>query len=127
MLRAVAGTGPLANALEAQALLFLTDVPGVKGADGEVVSRLGPTEYDDMRTGGVLKSGMLPKVAAALAALAASPKALGKIAPAAGDDANRRAHAPRPRPTWTALPTAARVLMAAAARTPSARPAVRRS
>lgn len=79
--------GPLARALGAHALLFLTDVPGVRDGAGATVSRLSPADCDGMREGGVLKSGMLPKVASALAALDARPKMLVKIAPASGDNA----------------------------------------
>ena len=68
-------------------LLEFRRVPGVKGSDGETVARLDADESDDKRTGGVLKSGMLPKVSAALAALEARPRMLVKIAPAGGTNA----------------------------------------
>jgi len=79
--------GPLARALEADALLFLSDVPGVRGQDGKRVARLTRADCDSLRQAGVLQGGMLPKVTAALGALGAGPGLTVKIASAAGENA----------------------------------------
>lgn len=79
--------GPLARALEADALLFLSDVPGVRGTDGQLVQRLTAADCDHLRDAGALQGGMLPKVAAALGALGGGPALTVKIASAAGDNA----------------------------------------
>ena len=79
--------GPLARALEVDALLFLTDVLGVLDADGGLIAALSPAAAAGLRASGVIHGGMIPKVDAALGALAAHPEALVKIAPAAGGDA----------------------------------------
>ena len=76
--------GPLAKAFGASALLFLTDVPGVLDAHGVRLSELSPGACGELRDRGVIRGGMIPKVEAALAAIAANPGALVKIAPAAG-------------------------------------------
>ena len=79
--------GPLANALGARALLFLTDVPGVLDADRKLLRALTPDRCADLRAEGVLSGGMIPKVEAALAALEKNPGVLVKIATAAGPNA----------------------------------------
>lgn len=79
--------GPLARALEADALLFLTDVPGVLDERRERMSELTPERARAMRASGAVSGGMIPKVEMALAALDALPGGVVKIAPAAGEDA----------------------------------------
>lgn len=80
--------GPLAAALHADALLFLSDVPGVLDGDRRRLEQLTPTHTAALRQSGVIAGGMIPKVDAALAALtAAAPGTLVKIASASGDDA----------------------------------------
>jgi acetylglutamate kinase len=79
--------GPLARALDCQALLFLTDVPGVLDADGRLLSTLSAEQCAELRASGVIRGGMIPKVEAALAAIAENPEALVKIAPAARENA----------------------------------------
>jgi acetylglutamate kinase len=83
--------GPLAHAFEADALLFLTDVPGVLDADRKRIERLTPAQCAALRERAVISGGMIPKVEAALSALAQHPRAIVKIAPAAGADAVTRA------------------------------------
>jgi acetylglutamate kinase len=83
--------GPLARAFDADVLLFLTDVVGVLDADEQRIARLTPERCAELRANGVISGGMIPKVDAALAALAEHPRALVKIASAAGDDAIVRA------------------------------------
>ncbi|MFY9341243.1 MAG: acetylglutamate kinase [Planctomycetota bacterium] len=79
--------GPLCRALHCDALLFLTDVPGVLDAQGQRLPRLTPTDCERLVATGVAKGGMLPKLDAALAALRDNPRALIKIAPANAPDA----------------------------------------
>jgi acetylglutamate kinase len=86
--------GPLSRAVRADALLFLTDVPGVLDAQKRRLAELTPDACANLRLAGVVSGGMIPKVEAALGALAANPGALVKIAPAAGDDAVLRALSP---------------------------------
>jgi acetylglutamate kinase len=86
--------GPLSKALGAGALLFLTDVPGVLDAHGVRLAEITPHDCAALRAEGVIRGGMIPKVDAALAALASNPEALVKIAPAAGEDVVRNALEP---------------------------------
>jgi acetylglutamate kinase len=79
--------GPLAKALGADALLFLTDVQGVLDGDERRIERIDTRRCEGLREQGVIRGGMIPKVEAALAALAENPRALVKIAPAFGADA----------------------------------------
>jgi acetylglutamate kinase len=83
--------GPLARALEADAALFLTDVPGVLDASKQRIATLTPPRAQELRASGVIAAGMVPKVESALAALTELPAGLVKIAPAAGEDAVLRA------------------------------------
>ncbi len=78
--------GPLAAALRCDAVLFLTDVPAVLDADERRIPALDAAGCARLRGAGVIAGGMIPKVEAALEALAAHPGALVKIAPAAGPD-----------------------------------------
>ena len=61
--------GAIAGALQADRLLLLTDVPGVKDENGEVVTQLSPDQVRDMTARGVIAGGMIPKTETALAAL----------------------------------------------------------
>jgi acetylglutamate kinase len=61
--------GAIAGALEADRLLLLTDVPGVKDASGQVVTQLHPDEVRRMIADGTITGGMIPKVETALEAL----------------------------------------------------------
>lgn len=58
-----------AIACQANALIFLTDVPGVKGADGSVIRWLQLQQIEDMRRTAVVTGGMLPKLEACRQAL----------------------------------------------------------
>ena len=51
------------------ALIYLTDVPGVKGSDGKVLRSLNPGEIEVLTQSGVLSGGMLPKTRSCLEAL----------------------------------------------------------
>ena len=78
--------GPLAQAIGAQAILFLTAVEGVKNADGQTIKTLDQDQARDLTEAGVIEGGMLPKTRAGFAALDACPDALVKIAPAMGPE-----------------------------------------
>ena len=61
--------GKLAEALQARKFVILTDIEGVRGPDGEVVSSLSSREIDALKLDGVIQGGMVPKVQCALDAL----------------------------------------------------------
>ena len=61
--------GAIAGALQADRLLLLTDVSGVKNAAGEVMTAITPEEIRQMMADGVISGGMIPKTETALAAL----------------------------------------------------------
>ncbi len=86
--------GPLGAALQCDAVLFLTDVPAVLDAERRRIPALGSAECARLRGAGVIAGGMIPKVEAALEALAAQPSALVKIAPSAGPDCVLQALSP---------------------------------
>ena len=60
-----------ASACLADALIFLTDVPGVKDAGGQVLSRLNLRQVETLRMDGTISGGMLPKLDACQRALLA--------------------------------------------------------
>lgn len=60
----------LAVALGAEKLVLLTDVQGVKGADGALIASLGAAHARRLIADGVISGGMIPKVEWALTALA---------------------------------------------------------
>ncbi|MEM7434673.1 MAG: acetylglutamate kinase [Myxococcota bacterium] len=62
--------GKVAEALRARKFVVLTDIEGVRGEDGEVVSSLSASEIDALKHDGVIQGGMIPKVDCALNALA---------------------------------------------------------
>ena len=64
--------GEVAAALEAERLVFLTDVPGVLDGDGEVLPELTAAQARDLLESGTATGGMIPKLEAALVAAAAS-------------------------------------------------------
>ncbi len=68
--------GAIAGALQADRLLLLTDVSGVKNAAGEVVTQMTPDEVRAMMAEGVISGGMIPKTETALAALDAGVRAV---------------------------------------------------
>jgi acetylglutamate kinase len=65
----------------ADALIFLTDVPGVKGVDGQVMRWLNLKEIPSLESAAVVSGGMLPKLAACKAALQGGVKRV-RILPA---------------------------------------------
>ena len=60
----------IAKALNADSLLFVTNVPGVR-IDGAVVSRLTPDEAEAYIASSQISGGMVPKVRSAIEAIAA--------------------------------------------------------
>ncbi|MEL6599134.1 MAG: acetylglutamate kinase [Pseudomonadota bacterium] len=62
--------GAIAGAMQADRLLLLTDVAGVKDADGDVITDLSSEQVRDLTTSGVIAGGMIPKTETALDALA---------------------------------------------------------
>ena len=67
--------GAIAAALKADRLLLLTDVSGVKNADGEVVTELSAADVEAMTESGVIAGGMIPKTETALSAVRAGVRA----------------------------------------------------
>lgn len=61
--------GAIAGALQADRLLLLTDVSGVKNAKGEIMTAITPDEVRAMITDGIIAGGMIPKTETALAAI----------------------------------------------------------
>ena len=61
--------GAIAAALKADRLLLLTDVAGVKAANGNVLTELTAAQIRQMTQEGVIAGGMIPKTETALAAL----------------------------------------------------------
>ncbi|SMR81761.1 N-acetylglutamate kinase [Aliiroseovarius halocynthiae] len=68
--------GAIAAALKADRLLLLTDVEGVKGADGEVLTELTPTQIREMTASSVIAGGMIPKTETALDAIEGGVRAV---------------------------------------------------
>lgn len=69
--------GAVAGALKAEKLFLITDVPGIlrEGPSGsEVISRITAEEIRRLVASGEIRGGMIPKVQACLAALAAGAK-----------------------------------------------------
>ena len=63
--------GAIAGALKAERLLLLTDVEGVKDAEGDVLTDLSPAQCKRLMEDGVIRGGMIPKVRTALDAVEA--------------------------------------------------------
>jgi acetylglutamate kinase len=61
--------GEIAAALGAEKLIHLTDVPGINGEDGRLVSTLTRRDAERLIKAGVIDGGMLPKVESSLRAL----------------------------------------------------------
>ncbi|MDF1728252.1 MAG: acetylglutamate kinase [Sulfitobacter sp.] len=67
--------GAIASALQADRLLLLTDVAGVKDGAGQVLTDLTATQINEMIADGTIAGGMIPKVQTALDALAGGVRA----------------------------------------------------
>ena len=68
--------GAIAGALQADRLLLLTDVPGVKDAEGRVMTQITPEEIRRMTAEGVISGGMIPKTETALMAIEQGTRAV---------------------------------------------------
>ncbi len=68
--------GAIAGALKADRLLLLTDVSGVKNANGEVVTDLTADQIRALTQEGVIAGGMIPKTETALDAIASGVRAV---------------------------------------------------
>lgn len=60
----------VAATVSARALVFLTDVPGVRDADGSAITHLDAEQADRLIAAGVISGGMIPKVRGAIDAAA---------------------------------------------------------
>ena len=61
--------GKLAQALQAEKLILLTNTPGLLDQDGAVLTGLGTQQVDDLIADGTIHGGMLPKISCALDAI----------------------------------------------------------
>lgn len=61
--------GAIAGALQADRLLLLTDVSGVKNADGDVLTNLTADQVKTLTADGTIAGGMIPKTQTALDAI----------------------------------------------------------
>ncbi len=68
--------GAIAASLQADRLLLLTDVSGVKNAEGEVLTELTPEQIRALTEDGVVAGGMIPKTETALAAIEGGVRAV---------------------------------------------------
>ena len=68
--------GAIAAGLDADRLLLLTDVSGVKNSDGEVLTELTPDQIQDLTKEGVIAGGMIPKTETALMAIEGGVRAV---------------------------------------------------
>jgi acetylglutamate kinase len=61
--------GEIAAALEAEKLIFLTDIAGICDRSGQVVARISIEDAEGLITSGVASGGMIPKIRAGINAL----------------------------------------------------------
>jgi len=61
--------GKIAEALQAEKLILLTDVEGIKDKNGALIPTLGSTEAERLIKNGTIGEGMIPKVECCIAAL----------------------------------------------------------
>jgi acetylglutamate kinase len=66
--------GAIAGTLQAEKLVLMTDIEGIRGPDGNVVSSLSASDIARLTDEGVIEGGMIPKVRCALDALARGVK-----------------------------------------------------
>ncbi len=64
----------IAGALNAEKLIFLSNVAGIRRADNSLISELSEAEAKRLIQEGIINDGMIPKVSACLDALVAVPK-----------------------------------------------------
>jgi acetylglutamate kinase len=68
--------GAIAAAMVADRLLMLTDVDGVRGPGGEILSDLTASDVRDLTASGVISGGMIPKTQTALSAIEGGVRAV---------------------------------------------------
>lgn len=68
--------GAIAAEMKADRLLLLTDVAGVKGVDGEVLTQLSSDDVRRLTAEGIIAGGMIPKTETALEALEGGTRAV---------------------------------------------------
>ncbi len=68
--------GKLAEILNAEKLILLTNTPGVLDKSGELLTGLTPKQIDDLVADGTLSGGMLPKIGSALDAARSGVKSV---------------------------------------------------
>lgn len=61
--------GALSSALNAEKFVVLTDVPGVMGSEGKLISSLSEDQAEGLIKDGTISGGMIPKIACCLAAI----------------------------------------------------------
>ena len=67
--------GEIARAMNAERIIFLTDVAGVMDGNGRVLNNLDQRRANILRQSGVIRGGMIPKLEACLIALENVPQA----------------------------------------------------
>mgnify|MGYP003576328636 CR=1 FL=1 len=68
--------GAVASSLDAKRMLLLTDVAGVKGADGEIIRQMTVAEARGLIADGVATGGMIPKLETAIKAVESGVEAV---------------------------------------------------
>jgi acetylglutamate kinase len=68
--------GKLAEVLQAEKLVLLTNTPGVLDEEGRLLTGLTPKRIDDLVADGTLSGGMLPKISSALDAARSGVKSV---------------------------------------------------
>ncbi|MCK0101156.1 acetylglutamate kinase [Pseudohalocynthiibacter aestuariivivens] len=68
--------GAIAASLKADRLLLLTDVAGVKNAEGDVMTEITPDQIRQMTAEGIIAGGMIPKTETALVAIEGGVRAV---------------------------------------------------
>ena len=68
--------GAIAAAMKADRLLLLTDVAGVKDADGDVITNLTSDQVRELTAQGIIAGGMIPKTQTALDAIEGGVRAV---------------------------------------------------
>jgi acetylglutamate kinase len=68
--------GAIAGGLNADRLLLLTDVEGVKDADGDVLTNMTAEQVESLTQSGVIAGGMIPKTQTALDAITQGVRAV---------------------------------------------------
>ncbi|PKH47929.1 acetylglutamate kinase, partial [Dehalococcoides mccartyi] len=67
--------GEIASALQAERLVFLTDVPAVKGKNGEALGEISADHAAELLASGTASGGMIPKLRSCLKATLAGSSA----------------------------------------------------